>query len=268
MSLSESDNLVEFAAGVAHEAGTIMRQYFHSADQQATTKADHTPLTAADTAINELVIRRVTEAFPQHGVLGEEASVNQDRSELWVCDPIDGTRSFIIGEPTAMFSLAFVVDGVPQIAAAYDPFQDRLLTARLGGGAQCNGEPVHVNARPLDGGTIVASGNLNDIERRWEFYKQLRRQKANVRYLGGGVFKGCLVAEGRVEGYVFPGQGAHDIAAIKLIVEEAGGKVTDLAGNEQRYDRPIRGALITNGVIHDDLVRAVAEFGLEESLGF
>ena len=89
-----------------------------------------------------------------------------------------------------------------------------------------------------------------------------------MRPFGGMVYQCCLVARGKLEGRIFPGEGAHDIAAVKLIVEEAGGRVTDIEGNEQRYDRPIRGAIISNGVVHDDLLAAVREHAVDGFLGF
>ena len=83
------------------------------------------------------------------------------------------------------------------------------------------------------------------------------------------MFKASLVAQGLMDAFIFPGRGAHDIAAEKLIIEEAGGKVTNLEGQEQRYDRAIRGAVVSNGSpIHDTLVRLLQEYGVEDYLGY
>lgn len=245
-----------------------MRQYFRSDAKQIDIKDNHTKVTIADKQINQLVIDRVGQSYPQHGVNGEEASVNEHLEQVWVCDPIDGTNGFITGEPTSVFSLAFVEDGVPTVAVVYDPYQDRLYSAIRGEGAECNGTRLRVSTRGMTTSTILGPGSFREVERTQTFLRALADRGASVRTFGGLVFKGCLLAEGRVEGFVFPGRGAHDIAAVKLIVEEAGGRVTDLIGHEQRYDRPIRGAIVSNGVIHDELLHAVQDFGAEEYLGY
>jgi fructose-1,6-bisphosphatase/inositol monophosphatase family enzyme len=266
MTTTDYDGLLVFASGLAKEAGAIMRQYFHGADQQITHKEDATLLTVADTQVNDLVIRRIVEAYPTHGVRGEEASYHSDRRELWVCDPIDGTDGFTIGVPTAVFSLAYVVDGVPQLAVTLDPFQDRMYSAIKGRGAFCNGRVLHVSHRPAEGAIVAVSSNFREIERNAELYKAAVSRGMTVRMFGGLVFKGNLIAEGKIDGVLFPYCGAHDVAAVKLIVEEAGGRVTDIYGNEQRYDQPITGAIISNGLIHDDLAQLVAAYGIDSFL--
>lgn len=261
---------LQFAIAVAREAGEIMRTYFHSQDKGTETKQDNSPVTLADTAINQLLIDRVRETFPDHGVLGEEQSYQADRNELWVCDPIDGTVGFIVGVPTSMFSLGYVVDGKTQVAVIYEPLLDKLFTAIKGGGAYLNSKPVHVSDRQsLEGASIGLTMSVGQLLERRSFCDGLIADKAKLMVaIPGNVFKGSLVAQGRIDAYIFPGRSAHDIAAEKLIIEEAGGKVTDLYGNEQRYDGAINGAIISNGIIHDTLVKHLADFGVEGYLGY
>ncbi len=263
------DELCAWAEKFARQAGAVMRQYFAYADKGVETKKDHTPVTIADKKINDLLIERVTQDFPQHGVLGEEASYHPERNQLWVCDPIDGTKGFILGLPTAMFSLAFVVDGQPEAAVMYDPFLDRLFSAVTGKGAYCNGQPVHVSQKQsLRGAEVGTITSYRAILKRKAVHDALDAAGADLLFTHGNVFKGSLVAQGSIDGYIFPGRSAHDIAAEKLIIEEAGGRVTDLDGHEQRYDGKIRGVIISNGYIHDELVRAVAAYGTERYLGY
>lgn len=268
--MQTNQDLVVLASQLAQDAGKIMTDYFYHADRSdIQTKSNNTPVTEADIQINQLVIDRLKAAYPDHGVLGEEQSYEADRQELWVCDPIDGTSSFARGIPTALFSLAYVVDGVPKAAVMYDPFQDLMLTAMQGEGAFCNGQRIHVSAQQtLNTAAIGSTGTYGHIKRRRATYDWLMEQEASVLLVPGNVFKSSLLARGLIDGYIFPGPSAHDIAAAALIVTEAGGNVTDLDGNEQRYDRAIRGAIISNGLIHDDLVRAVAVVGSEQFLGF
>lgn len=267
--MNNFDTQLQFAIAVAREAGEIMRTYFHSQDKGTETKQDNSPVTLADIAINQLLIDRVRETFPEHGVLGEEQSYQTDRNELWVCDPIDGTVGFILGVPTAMFSLAYVVDGKPQAAVMYEPLLDKLFTAAKGAGAYLNDEPIHVSTREtLDGASIGMTASMRQLFEREKFCKAVMADGAKVMNVPGNVFKGALVAQGRLDAYIFPGLSAHDIAAEKLIIEEAGGKVTDINGNEQRYDQPIRGAIISNSKLHDVLVKHLANYGAEDYLGY
>jgi fructose-1,6-bisphosphatase/inositol monophosphatase family enzyme len=239
-----------------------MRRYYLRAEKGIETKADKSPVTAADKEINDLLITRVSRTYPTHGVLGEEAStITALHTDVWVCDPIDGTAGFILGVPTAMFSLAFVQAGKPMLGVAYDPFADRLFTAVHTQGAFCNGQSVHVDPRGIDGALVAGPGSASGIFREELLYRDLIARGAIIPTFTGNVFKCTLIAEGKLHGRIFGGPGAHDIAAIKVIVEEAGGKVTDLEGNEQRYDRAINGAIISNGTIHQDLIAAANKFG-------
>ncbi|HJP96343.1 MAG TPA: inositol monophosphatase [Candidatus Saccharimonadales bacterium] len=265
-----NETLLQFAVAVAHEAGSIMRDYAGKARESVQTKSNNTPVTEADTKINQLLIDRVQTQFPDHGVLGEEDSVHTDRSQLWVCDPIDGTAGFILGAPTAMFSLAYVVDGEPQVAVMYEPLLDKMFTAVKDQGAQLNGQPLQVSTTDsLYHASVGVTASVDQIFARKPFFDALIEAKAFISTVPGNVFKASLVSQGLMDAFVFPGRGAHDIAAEKLIIEEAGGKVTSLEGQEQRYDRAIRGAVVSNGgPIHDALVKLLKDYGVENYLGY
>lgn len=268
--MHNNQELLDFATGLARDAGKIITDYFYASDRaDVSLKQDATEVTKADKMINQIVVDRVKAAFPEHGILGEEQSFESDRSELWVCDPIDGTSALIDGVPVAMFSLAFVVDGEPVVAATFDPVQNLLFSAIRGGGAFCNGSPIHVSAQEtLENAKVALSGRYPQLVKQAAVYDALEEQHAKLILAPGAIFKSSLVARGRADGSIFPGRSAHDVAATALIVTEAGGKVTDLDGNEQRYDRKIRGAIVSNGKLHDALVEAVAAMGSENFLGF
>jgi myo-inositol-1(or 4)-monophosphatase len=267
--MQANQKLVEFGVALARDAGAIITDYFYNADRSDVRQKDNdTPVTDADIKVNQLVIDRLQAAYPEHGVLGEEQSYAAGRRELWVCDPIDGTSALAHGVPTALFSLAYVVDGVPQAAVIFDPFQDVMLTATRQGGAFCNGKQVRITGRTsLDGATVGATSSYTQIIERRSVYQWLTERKTSILLMPGNVFRTSLVTRGYLDAHIFPGRSAHDVAAAALIVTEAGGTVTDLDGNEQRYDRPIRGAIISNGHIHNDLVQAVAVLGSEQFLG-
>lgn len=259
--MNEIQQYLDFAIGIAKEAGAIMRRYYNSPEMGIQTKTDLSPVTVADTQINQLLIDRVGRMYPDHGVLGEEASTMTGQRDVWVCDPIDGTAPFIFGLPTAMFSLAFVRDGVPLVGVAYDPFMERLFTAVKGGQAFCNDNPITVEEHDIHDARVAGPSYVDGLLRSRSLYEDLSVRGAHIPMFPGNVYKCTLLAEGRIHGRIFGGPGAHDIAALKVIVEAAGGKVTDLDGNEQRYDRPLRGAILSNGTIHQDLLDAVRVFG-------
>ncbi|MBP9738763.1 inositol monophosphatase [Candidatus Saccharibacteria bacterium] len=253
----------EFGLMMAREAGAIMRKY-SQIDQEVERKSDNTPVTIADKTINTLLIEHVKMTFPEHGVLGEEESYEPSRKILWVCDPIDGTVSYILHSPHSMFSLAYVEDGTVLVAVTYNPWTDELFCAAKGEGAALNGEQISVSGRKWGEEARIVSTS-DPMHKPYptdspESILKIRSEGNRLFHLSGGVFKGMLVAQGYADGFTFPYTSTHDIAAIKLIVEEAGGKVTNLSGHEQRYDEPINGAIVSNGKIHKELTDIVSDY--------
>lgn len=243
---------LEFAKELAAEAGGIMRQYFLSAHQGIIWKADKTPLTIADTQINQLVVDRVAKEFPDHSVIGEEASNIKTSEYAWVCDPIDGTFPFSHGIPVSSFNLALVHNGIVEVAVINDPFSDRLYSAVRGEGAFLNGiklrisEPtgsrLGVSVEGWGGSASIFSEAQKDVE--YEFQKALRkRDKYVCLYHCSVAYTGALVASSDLAGVVFSGTNPWDSAAMSLIIEEAGGVVTDFFGNDQRYDQETKGLI-------------------------
>ena len=250
----------EFCESLAREAGKIMKEVFTlSVDKE--WKEDNTPVTVADTKINSLVIEEVKKQFPNQDIKGEEESYLDNNSEyVWVCDPVDGTIPFSHGIPTAVFSLALVKDGKPIVGVIYDPWSDRLYFAEKGKGCFLNNEKIQVNKsndckKSLIGVTTWRTGKY-DIS---NIYQELNNKFLQILDLGSFIHMGALVAPGTFLAAYFPGITAHDGAAVKIIVEEAGGKVTDAFGNEQRYDQPIKGFLATNGTIHQEMLDLISK---------
>jgi len=256
------DQLLGFAKETAQEAGAIMRRYYRSSDATIELKKDGSPVTIADKAINSLLIQRVQSDFPEHGVLGEEEVWHPERDQLWVCDPIDGTSSFIMHMPTFTFALSFVVSGEPQVAVVLNPMTQELFWAAQGKGAWLNDEPITVSERAWGaGGRLMrqASPSQRNLLDQHELARSLRQSGVHLIASHGAVWSGILVADGSADGYIYEGNSAHDIAAVKLIVEEAGGRGTGLAGQHQHYNAEIHGAIISNGVIHNQLVAITKE---------
>lgn len=260
---------LDFAKELAQEAGKIMERYFRAEDIGTEWKEDNTPLTVADIAINKFVIDKISQTYPEHAVHGEEESFHEDenRELVWVCDPIDGTMPFSAGIPISTFSLALTKDGKPLLGVVHDPFGKRLFSAIVGLGAHVNGVKIRVSDKTDLKNTFVnmevwgakRASNDSKIIPIDGLRDKLMEMDAKPFTLCSMVISGVLVAEGAFSGSIFGVRKPEDIAAIKVIVEEAGGKVTDLDGNDQRYDRPINGAIVSNGLVHETLIKAVSD---------
>lgn len=250
----------EFAVSIAQEAGAIVRKNF-GLNTSRTWKLDRTPVTETDLAINKLVIDAVAATYPAHRVLGEEiASAGESNSEwTWVCDPIDGTLDFMSGIPINTFSLALTHHGESKLGVVFDPFCNRLFVGERGLGATLNNEPISVSAAPtLDKTLIDLEAGINRPSCSDEVRDYLKKRGSIVFNFYSSVYAAMLVACGQFSGIIHAYPYAWDAAAVSVIVTEAGGTVTDLAGNDQRYDRQINGFIASNGLVHPDLVAAAA----------
>lgn len=249
---------LEFAKSIAFKAKEIMLKYFKE-DNKANYKFDQTIVTKADTEINQYLIDMVKEKYPEHSVDGEEAQFGNSKY-VWVCDPVDGTAMYARHIPVAVFSLALVVDGEPKVGVIYDVFTDSLYTAIKGNGAYRNGEKISVNDYSIDDIRSVAHYDMtrHSIYNIYGIIEDLSKRTYFVS-IGSITRACCCIANGDFNLAIFPCTEHKncDIAAAKVIVEEAGGKVTDLFGNEQRYDADINGAIISNGLVHDEVVNLV-----------
>lgn len=251
---------LEIAKKLARQAGEIMLKYFRNRDAGAETKKDQTIVTLADKDINSLVISVLNKETPGYSIWGEEESSILDDSEFtWVCDPVDGTMPFAKGIPISTFSLALVdSEGNSVLGVVYDPFTDRLYEAVKGQGAFVNGEKMIVSAK-ADFKTAYIDSELWINHEEGVMFDDPKdifsKLDAKVTTQCSAIIMGCMVASGDYDAMIF-GQGKpEDIAALSVIVTEAGGKVTDLFGNEQRYDRNIIGAVVSNGSLHDDICK-------------
>ncbi len=249
----------KFAMHLAEQAGTIIRKDF-TLGMKTRWKKDNTPLTATDLVINQLVIDSVKQRFRGYSVLSEEGDYFSEASEyVWVCDPLDGTIPFSHGIPVCAFSLALVYRGESILGVVYDPFMDRMFVAEKGVGAFMNGKKITVSSRNTFKHSLLSVVHWNDAP--FDFSRLavvLKNKGARISNISIA-YMGALTAAGAFVGTVFPGDKPNDSAAVKVLVEEAGGKVTDIFGNEQRYDRPIKGNIASNGTLHEELLALVKE---------
>lgn len=258
------EEYLDFAKDIAYQAGKIMLKYFNK-NNGASYKGDRTIVTLADTEINSYLIKRVKDKYPKHSVDGEEEQSGES-NYIWVCDPVDGTAMYARHIPVAVFSLALVIDGVPYVGVVYDPFTDSLYSAIKGKGAYKNNDKISVNNYTLDDIRTTCHCDMWS-KADYNIYKVFEklREKTNLNDIGSITRASCCVATGDYSLTIFTGtKHKHcDIAAVKVIVEEAGGKVTDLFGNDQRYDQDIKGAVISNGIVHYEVLKVIKDHIIE-----
>ena len=255
------EEYLDFAKDIAKYAGDIMLKYFNQNNGEK-YKGDKTIVTLADTEINSYLIKRVKEEYPTHAVDGEEEQFGESEFK-WVCDPVDGTSMYARHIPVAVFSLALVIDGVPVVGVVLDPFTNNMYSAIKGCGAYKNNKRIKVNDIALDDMRSVSNFDMwPEVE--YNIYEPIKKLGEKTYFVSiGSVIRACMcVAAGEFNLAIFPGTKHKncDIAAAKVIVEEAGGKVTDLFGNEQRYDQSIKGAVISNKLVHNEVVDAIEKY--------
>lgn len=216
-------------------------------------------VTNVDLAVQELLRERLAVLTPDIQFMGEE----QDNSRLdwhrpcWILDPVDGTTNLIHGFRHSAISLALAVEGRVELGLIYDPYADELFTARRGKGAFCNGEPIHVSGAAALADSLCSVGtNPGCRDQADAAFARMRRiydRCHDVRRVGAASIELCYVACGRLDAYLEHGLKPWDYAAGMLIVAEAGGRVTDFAGDAPLLDASRCAILATNGQIHSEL---------------
>ena len=217
------------------------------------TEADH----ASDKAIHDVLKK----AFPEHGIVSEETEETISESEYkWIVDPIDGTVNFANGIPICCVSIGLEFKGKMLMGAVYNPVLNEFFFAERGKGATLNDKKISVSNKTEVLTSCLVTGfpytYLDEPNGPLEVFSRLIRKGIPVRRLGSAAIDLCWVAAGRFDGFYEHQLNPWDSAAGFIIVEEAGGKVTDLNGNVYSPFKP--GIIATNGKIHDELVQWVA----------
>jgi fructose-1,6-bisphosphatase/inositol monophosphatase family enzyme len=252
---------LKFAQTIADHAGKIMLENF-GLNTAREWKADTTPITVADTAINDMVIEEVKKHFPEHGVLGEEASYRVDSKMLWVVDPIDGTMPYINGLPMSVFSLALVDDGRPVVGVVQDPFCKRQYYAKEGGGAFVNGHALQVNNQDTFGPQVFIEADAKTNFAGYnllKFITILAEKGSRVSKNFSAVYNSLPVLTGKYAAAAVFLEYPWDGAAVSLLVKEAGGTVTDLHGQERKWNELGDGFVVSNGKIHQAMLEAIKD---------
>jgi histidinol-phosphatase len=238
---------LELALRLADAADAISTPRFRSG-LAIETKSDLTPVTEADRAVEAELRRILDEARPGDAILGEEGGAEGEGSRRWIVDPIDGTRNYARGIPIWATLVALETDGVVSVGVVSAPALGSRWWAERGGDAYMNGEPLHVSAVGRVEEAVLSFSIENEVP-------ALARQAWHARGLGD-FWAHMLVAEGAVDGAVDAvGISEWDLAAVQVIVEEAGGRFSDFDGIS-RIDSGT--AVTSNGLLHEELLAAVA----------
>jgi len=250
------NDYLTFALKLSKRAGREMLNHFNPLGFPAKSKKDQSAITIVDTLLNQLVIDAVHAKFPLHDILSEEGSSLGNKSDyVWVCDPLDGTRQFSMGTANFAFSIALTYKGKPILGVIFEPYMKKLFQAVVGQGARLNGKLIRVSKKNrLTDSLCFFNTRTRSTYNILGFIPILIAHAKRVYNLACCAVESNLVASGLAEAVVYANNSAHDFAAVKVIVEEAGGKVTDLWGHEQRYDKPLKGVVVSNGHVHKQLV--------------
>jgi len=245
----------------ATETGAaVLKEYFATDFVISNKEGLNNLVTEVDHKSEEVIFGVIKEAFPDHYILSEEAgAMPKDSTYKWIIDPIDGTVNYANGIPICCVSIGLEKEGTIIMGAVYNPFIGEFFFAEKGKGATVNGKPIQVSKKNDLLTSCLVTGfpytYLDDKNGPLQVFDKLIRKGIPVRRLGSAAIDLCWVAMGRFDGFYEHKLQAWDSAAGFLMVEEAGGKVTDLSGNYYNPYQP--GIIATNGLIHDELLRIV-----------
>ncbi len=252
------DDLLDFTVETARDAGTILYAAVNG-EMSVETKSTVTDMvTDVDTRTEQFILTRIRERFPDHGIVAEESGVTDvpDSPYRWLIDPLDGTNNFVNGIPFFCTSMALYSGDKPLVGVVYNPISGECFTASSGGGSfltQADGTKtqIHVSGASSLMESIIATGfsydkHINPDNNLKEFAAVVPRVRG-IRRFGSAALDCAFVAAGRLDGYWESGINAWDIGAGQLLVQEAGGKSTQIPAGRDVH-------VFTNGLVHDELI--------------
>jgi myo-inositol-1(or 4)-monophosphatase len=244
----------------ANAAGAIIKEYSNKNFTISSKEGLNNLVTEVDHKSEEVIFEIIKKHFPEHDILSEESGeLIQDSKYKWIIDPIDGTVNYANRIPLCCVSIGLEISGKIQMGAVFNPFLNEFFFAERDKGATLNDATIHVSNRNSLKHSCLVTGfpyTYLDMENGpLEVFSKLIRKGIPVRRLGSAAMDLCWVAAGRFDGFYEHKLNAWDSAAGYLIVEEAGGKVTDMKGNYYNPYQP--GIIATNGIIHQQLLNVV-----------
>jgi myo-inositol-1(or 4)-monophosphatase len=263
--------LLKVAETVSLSAGKLLRRLWEE-PRQLTRKGFRDFVTDADFASQRLITKEIRRIFPDHGFLTEEddEALSQEGEIVWIIDPVDGTSNYSRQMPTFSISIAAARrDGINLIVEAgvvYDPIRNELFSASRGAGARLNDHPIFtaLTDKPID--SIIALDWSHDRETRQatlNILNILAHEVKTIRAIGTAALAISWIAAGRLDGYMNINLHPWDVAAAAIIIQEAGGKISNFAGDTWHWQQ--MDCVVSNGKLHNNYLEAIQK-GLNSSL--
>ena len=254
-------HFLETAVDIARESGALVAN-FHERHVPFETKGEFDLVTEADRASERLIVERLRSHFPAHSIVAEEGGGHESPSEYrWFVDPLDGTTNFAHSFPMFCISIGLERAGEAIAGVVYDPIRQELFTAERGAGAFLNNHRIHVSKAARLSDSLASTGfpsrkrhhNINI-----HFYYQLAMASHGVRRTGSAALDLAFVASGRLDFFWEFGLKPWDMAAGALLVQEAGGRITEMTGGPLSVTASDH-ILADNGLLHDEIMAAFTE---------
>lgn len=253
--------MLNFAIQIARDAGSLLVQRLGAA--KISNKGDIDLVTEADIASEELIIERIRSYYPRHGILAEESGeavfVGGKRSDWkWIIDPLDGTTNYAHGYPCFCVSIALEYAGVLEIGVVYDPLRNEMFAAERGQGATLNERKIRVSSVEDLNSAMLCTGFPYNVRERQDFardFANFTMQAQAVRRDGSAAIDLAYVACGRFDGFWEDGLNPWDVAAGALLIQEAGGRVTDFLNRPLSIYTPK--VVANNGLVHEAMLRVL-----------
>ncbi|HML16686.1 MAG TPA: inositol monophosphatase family protein [Bryobacteraceae bacterium] len=253
-------SFLETAAEIARESGALIAAYLER-KIGFELKGEFDLVTEADRASERLIVERLRAHFPSHSIVAEEGGGGEGSSEYrWYVDPLDGTTNFAHGFPAFNVTLALERAGELIAGVIFDPLRDEMFRAERGSGAYLNDRRIHVAKTPAIESSLVATGfpsRKRHLNVNVHFYYQLAMLSHGVRRAGSAALDLAYVGCGRLDAFWEFGLNPWDIAAGVLLIEEAGGKCSDMHGGPLQMRGPH--LLADNGAVHEEILKLFAE---------
>jgi len=233
--------MLNIAIRAARSAGNlIVRSLPHVEHLEVTTKGRNDFVSDVDRLAEQEIIKVIHKSYPEHAIMAEESGKHGDNDTVWVIDPLDGTTNFLHGFPHYCVSIAVMVNGKIEHGVIYDPLRDELFTASRGAGAKLNDRRLRVSKRKDLSGALLATGfpfkYPEHLSTYLKTFNAIFPQVADIRRTGSAALDLAYVAAGRLDGYWEIGLQPWDLAAGVLLIEEAGGVVSDFAGGDDYFN--------------------------------
>ncbi len=253
-------DMKEVLLNATMEAGKIILHYFNGVFKIGHKEGVNNLVTEVDTEAEDKIIGIIRASFPSHTIISEEVGELIKPSDYqWLIDPIDGTVNFAHGIPICCVSIGLMYNGDLILGAVFNPMMNELFFAEKGKGATLNGVPISVSVKSDFRTACLVTGFPykwpDSREHPIKVFERIVLEGLPVRRLGSAAIDLCWVACGRFDGFWEYNLSAWDVAAGYLIVQEAGGRITDFDG--KRYNVFEKETLATNGLIHDQMLKVI-----------